>query len=633
MWNGDGFSLFSGPPATVAQAGVIGRLRRQVQVNIRGTITFASDETAQEFIRRVPTSLMASGINIRVDEANAVPEVPIAAQPENVVAAQVPVQEVAQPVEDQANVVGPVQEVAQPVEDQANEAQVQEAAQPENVVVDVIQLRAYAVKVRRRSQQRKRRAPIIAPIAHRPPSPIYEEEEKPIFYNSLKKMPKLPHKLIECKDLVEISQFLNTHFYDKKPPYLCPSHSPASLQWSLQTTRNESLLLGVRGQKRNDLVGFVSAVPSTMWKAGEIVDVAIIGLLCAKKQLRKTSANIARNLIQEMKRRLKAKRISFAIFSAKHSSPASFSRSLNTYNNFSMVIDENFVGETSIPGFRKMEQGDVHEVTQLLQGYFSTFQLAPYLMEDDVAHWLLPREGEDMVHTFVVKDIETGHITDVFSVYIVYYTSSLQKPEEEHYLKVANSYYNVLTKTEPQTLVRDFLVSCKKLQFDCLYRVFSGLKTFQGELWSHGPTGGESRQNGAQRSSIESPRIDRLTRSPLDRSHAKESSIDPMQSDELDRSRQSTLDRSHAEKLDRSRSVSAVRSPGQMISQPFDLLGANRLDRTTANRIEPKSTPELFRPIFSHCLGYAVFQSFTLLFIVSEGEEIKPLFSQFGEDF
>ncbi|CAA7054149.1 unnamed protein product [Microthlaspi erraticum] len=50
-------------------------------------------------------------------------------------------------------------------------------------------------------------------------------------------------------------------------------------------------------------------------------------------------------------------------------------------------------------------------------------------------------------------------------------------------------------------------------------------------------------------------------------------------------------------------------NPGQMISQPFDLLGANRLDRTTANRIEPKSTPELFRPIFSHCLGYAVFQS------------------------
>ncbi|CAA7034536.1 unnamed protein product [Microthlaspi erraticum] len=94
-------------------------------------------------------------------------------------------------------------------------------------------------------------------------------------------------------------------------------------------------------------------------------------------------------------------------------------------------------------------------------------------------------------------------------------------------------------------------------------------------------------------------------------------------------------DRSHSQKQARSipcraSSIDPVLSqpsinPAQMISQPFDLLGANRLDRTTANRIEPKSTPELFRPIFSHCLGYAVFQSFTLLFIVSEGEEIKPL--------
>ncbi|CAA7058375.1 unnamed protein product [Microthlaspi erraticum] len=71
-------------------------------------------------------------------------------------------------------------------------------------------------------------------------------------------------------------------------------------------------------------------------------------------------------------------------------------------------------------------------------------------------------------------------------------------------------------------------------------------------------------------------------------------SIDPMQS------RASSID-----PVLFSRSI----NPGQMISQPFDLLGANRLDRTTANRIEPKSTPELFRPIFSHCLGYAVFQS------------------------
>ncbi|CAA7019737.1 unnamed protein product [Microthlaspi erraticum] len=175
-----------------------------------------------------------------------------------------------------------------------------------------------------------------------------------------------------------------------------------------------------------------------------------------------------------------------------------------------------------------------------------------------------------------------------------------------------------------------------------LYRVFSGLKTFQGELWSHGPTTGESRQNGAKEldrapqdrsthkiGSIDHTRGDRSTCCTLRARSIPcvlptrsipckgSSSIDPMQSDEA-RSIPFCL----------SRSI----NPGQMISQPFDLLGANRLDRTTANRIEPKSTPELFRPIFSHCLGYAVFQSLHC-FHCFRGRRDQTLFSQFGEDF
>ncbi|CAA7057645.1 unnamed protein product [Microthlaspi erraticum] len=117
------------------------------------------------------------------------------------------------------------------------------------------------------------------------------------------------------------------------------------------------------------------------------------------------------------------------------------------------------------------------------------------------------------------------------------------------------------------------------------------------------------------------PTIDRLV-SEIDRliDHTqarsipcKESSIDPASSS-----------------IDRTRSSQPFDPSRQMISQPFDLLGANRLDRTTANRIEPKSTPELFRPIFSHCLGYAVFQSFTLFL---REKRSNLCFSQFGEDF
>ncbi|CAA7057652.1 unnamed protein product [Microthlaspi erraticum] len=115
-------------------------------------------------------------------------------------------------------------------------------------------------------------------------------------------------------------------------------------------------------------------------------------------------------------------------------------------------------------------------------------------------------------------------------------------------------------------------------------------KDVQGELWSHGPTRGESRQNGAQRSSIVSPQS---------RSTQSQRSIDSSSHHKLDRSHASEPARSISFGLSRrsipfglSRSI----RPAQMISQPFDLLGANRLDRTVANRIEPKLDPELFRP-------------------------------------
>ncbi|CAA7018906.1 unnamed protein product [Microthlaspi erraticum] len=138
----------------------------------------------------------------------------------------------------------------------------------------------------------------------------------------------------------------------------------------------------------------------------------------------------------------------------------------------------------------------------------------------------------------------------------------------------------------------------------------SGSKDVPGRALVTWTNNRKSRQNGAmQQSSIDPTQISIdsywTNRSTCTRRQARSnpysSSIDHHQDE---------LDRSHAEQqLDRSPCFSRSINPGQMISQPFDLLGANRLDRTTANRIEPKSTPELFRPIFSHCLGYAVFQS------------------------
>ncbi|CAA7014783.1 unnamed protein product [Microthlaspi erraticum] len=91
---------------------------------------------------------------------------------------------------------------------------------------------------------------------------------------------------------------------------------------------------------------------------------------------------------------------------------------------------------------------------------------------------------------------------------------------------------------------------------------FPWSKDVPGELWSHGPTGGESRQNGAQRSSIDPTRsIDH---------HLITHSIDPYSATQIDHlllptrsipcKGSSSIDPMQRTKLDRSRSVSAVRS-------------------------------------------------------------------------
>ncbi|CAA7054046.1 unnamed protein product [Microthlaspi erraticum] len=119
-----------------------------------------------------------------------------------------------------------------------------------------------------------------------------------------------------------------------------------------------------------------------------------------------------------------------------------------------------------------------------------------------------------------------------------------------------------------------------------LYQVFSGLKTYResfGHMDQQEEKAGKTEPKGARSCHL---KVDRLSLRDRSTHLHTTSSIDPMQ----------------ANQLDRSRSVSAVRSipfglsrsirPAQMISQPFDLLSANRLDRTVANRIEPSSTPE-----------------------------------------
>lgn len=54
-----------------------------------------------------------------------------------------------------------------------------------------------------------------------------------------------------------------------------------------------------------------------------------------------------------------------------------------------------------------MVEGDVKQVTALLQKYLSKFHLRPVMGEEEVKHWFLPQEN--IIDTFVVE-VAAGNI-------------------------------------------------------------------------------------------------------------------------------------------------------------------------------------------------------------------------------
>ena len=67
-----------------------------------------------------------------------------------------------------------------------------------------------------------------------------------------------------------------------------------------------------------------------------------------------------------------------------------------------------------IRGIRAMRDSDVPAVLSLLRDHLAKYKIAPDLNEDDVKHWILPRER--IIFTYVVPGAD-GQPTDVVSFY------------------------------------------------------------------------------------------------------------------------------------------------------------------------------------------------------------------------
>ncbi|KAE9608146.1 putative glycylpeptide N-tetradecanoyltransferase [Lupinus albus] len=270
------------------------------------------------------------------------------------------------------------------------------------------------------------------------------------------------------------------------------NYSKEFLRWALRVPGYyRSWHIGVRAKTSKKLVAFITGVPARIRVNDKVVKMAEVNFLCVHKKLR--SKRLAPVLIKEVTRRVHLENIWQAAYTAGVVIPTPITtcqywhRSLNPKK----LIDVGFSrlgarmtmsrtiklyklpDSTVTPGFRKMELRDVPAVTRLLRNYLSQFIVAPDFHEDDVEHWLVPRDN--VVDSYLVESPKNHEITDFCSFYTL--PSSILGNQTHSTLKAAYSYYNVSTKTPLAQLMNDALIVAKQKEFD----VFNALDIMHNE--------------------------------------------------------------------------------------------------------------------------------------------------------
>ena len=122
-----------------------------------------------------------------------------------------------------------------------------------------------------------------------------------------------------------------------------------------------------------------------------------------------------------------------------------------------------------IKGLRAMEVKDIPEVTKMLNKYLSKFALHISFTEEEIRHFLIPREW--VIETYVVEEDEK--LTDLVSFYSL--PSQVLRHESIKILNIAYSFYNVPGKYSLTELISDALIIAKNKGYD----VFNALDVQQ----------------------------------------------------------------------------------------------------------------------------------------------------------
>jgi glycylpeptide N-tetradecanoyltransferase len=232
----------------------------------------------------------------------------------------------------------------------------------------------------------------------------------------------------------------------------------------------------------------ISGVPTTVQVNDHELDIVEINFLCVHKKLR--SKRLSPVLIKEITRRVNLT----GIFQAVYTSgtilpvPVSSARYYHRTLNPKKLVDVGFTrcpprmtmarflkiyklpDSTTTKGLRPMVDADVSNVHKLLNKYLSRFSLKVLFTEEEIRHWLLPREN--VVQSYVVQNDE-GIITDFASFY--HLKSNVLNVAEK--LNAAYSFYNVALTVPLVDLMKDALILAKESGCD----VFNALELMENK--------------------------------------------------------------------------------------------------------------------------------------------------------
>mmetsp|Transcript_115218 Transcript_115218/g.367614 ORF Transcript_115218/g.367614 Transcript_115218/m.367614 type:complete len:476 (+) Transcript_115218:181-1608(+) len=288
----------------------------------------------------------------------------------------------------------------------------------------------------------------------------------------------------------EIYVLLSENYVEDDDSMFRFDYSVGFLRWALKPPDYlRQWHLGVRVKTNCKLVGFITGIPANIQVYDRSIKMVEINFLCVHKKLR--SKRLAPVLIKEITRRVNKENVWQAVYTAGVVLPRPISecryyhRSLNPKKlievGFSHLGPRMTMARTiklykvpeapQLEGMRKMEPKDVPRVSELVVGYLKKFSLHPELTPEEIAHWMLPREG--VIYAYV-REIG-GEVTDVCSFYSL--PSTILGNDKYNLLKAAYSYWNVATTVPLHELMYDALIFAKRHDFD----VFNALNVMEND--------------------------------------------------------------------------------------------------------------------------------------------------------